>query len=80
MALEPCLVCGEETSTGSAFYASRMVVTNGPKRGFVCVDCRAKASPERQRELSREELARLHESAAVFGAWWSGGPGGVGLS
>ena len=78
MSIEPCLVCGEETATGSPFYSSRTVVTREGRRGFVCVECRAKASPERQRELTREQLARLHESAAVFGAWWSGGPAGAG--
>jgi hypothetical protein len=79
MAREPCLICGDETATGTPLYASRTVVAAEGVRGFVCVDCRAKASPERQRELSREELARLHESAVVFGAWWSGGPGGGGV-
>ena len=74
MAREPCIVCTEDTAIGSPLYASRTIVANGDTRGFVCVDCRAKASPERQRELSRDELARLRESAAAFGAWWSGGP------
>jgi hypothetical protein len=57
-----------------------VVVERDGARRFACVDCRAKTSPERRHELSREELARLNESAAVFGAWWSGGPVGGGLS
>jgi hypothetical protein len=56
-----------------------VVVERDGARRFACVDCRAKTSPERRHELSREELARLNESAAVFGAWWSGGPVGGGL-
>lgn len=79
MANEPCLVCGEDTAAGSPLYSSRTVITRDDARGYVCVDCRAKASPERRHELSREELARLNESAAVFGAWWSGGTSGIGL-
>ena len=79
MASEPCLVCDEETATGSPLYASRTVVARDAARGYVCVDCRAKASPERRGELSRDELARLNESAAVFGTWWSGGTSGLGL-
>ena len=79
MAREPCLVCGEETASGSPLYSSRSVVARDDVRGYACVDCRAKASPERRHELRREELARLNESAAVFGAWWSGGTSGVGL-
>jgi hypothetical protein len=79
MAREPCLVCEEETATGSPLYASRTVVAGRDARGYVCVDCRARASPERRGELSRDELARLHQSAAVFGTWWSGGPT-VGIS
>jgi hypothetical protein len=43
MAGESCLVCGEETGTGSPLYASRIVVARDDARGFVCVDCRAKA-------------------------------------
>jgi hypothetical protein len=76
MIREPCFVCGEETAPGSPLYSSRTVVARDGTRGFVCVDCRARASPERRHELTREQLARLNESAAVFGAWWSGGPGG----
>jgi hypothetical protein len=76
MAREPCLICEEETATGSPFYSSRTVVVRDDVRGYVCADCKARSSPERRRELSREELARLNESAAVFGTWWSGGPGG----
>ena len=79
MASEPCLVCGEETASGSPLYSSRSVIARDDARGYACVDCRAKASPERRGELSRDELARLNESAAVFGAWWSGGTSGVGL-
>jgi hypothetical protein len=73
---EACLVCQEETATGSPHYASRKVVERYGTRGFVCEECVTRASPERRRELSRAELARLNESAAVFGTWWSGGPGG----
>ena len=80
MAPEPGLVCTEETAAGSPLYSSRTVVARDAARGFVCVDCRAKASPERRGELSRDELARLNESAAVFGTWWGGGTSGIGLS
>jgi hypothetical protein len=80
MATEPCLVCTEETAAGSPLYSSRTIVARNTARGFVCVDCRAKASPERRGELSRDELARLNESAAVFGTWWGGGTTGIGLS
>ena len=80
MASEPCLVCTEETAAGSPLYSSRTVVARDAARGFVCVDCRAKASPERRGELSRDELARLNESAAVFGTWLGGGTSGIGLS
>jgi hypothetical protein len=79
MAKEPCLICDEETATGSPLYASRTVVTGDDARAFVCVDCKARSSPERRGELSRDERARLEESAAVFGAWWSGGTSGIGL-
>ena len=80
MASEPCLVCGEETASGSPLYSSRSVVARNNARGYACVDCRAKASPERRGELSRDELARLNESAAVFGTWWGGGTSAIGLS
>ena len=79
MIREACLVCQDETATGSPLYSSRKVVERDGRRAFVCEDCASRASPERRSELSRAELARLHESAAVFGAWWSGGPDG-GLS
>ena len=79
MATEACLVCTEETAIGSPLYSSRTVVARDDARGFVCVDCRAKASPERRGELSRDERARLDESAAVFGTWWGGGTSGIGL-
>ena len=79
MANEPCIVCGDDTAAGSPLYSSWSVVARDDARGYVCVDCRAKTSPERRHELSREELARLNESAAVFGAWWSGGTSGIGL-
>ena len=76
MVREACLVCQEETATGSPRYSGRKVLEREGARAFVCEDCLARASPEGRRELSRTELARLNESAAVFGAWWSGGPGG----
>ena len=76
MARQPCVVCAEDTAPGSALYASRTVIERTASRGYVCGDCRARSSPGRRRALGREELARLNESAVVFGAWWSGGPGG----
>jgi hypothetical protein len=80
MAREPCLICEEETATGSPLYASRTVVMRDDARGFVCEDCKGRSSPERRRELSREQLARLHDGAAAFGAWWkSGQPPGTTL-
>jgi hypothetical protein len=79
MIREACLVCQEETATGSPRYSSRKVIERGGQRAFVCEECMSRASPERRRELSRAELARLEESAAVFGAWWGGGTSGVGL-
>jgi hypothetical protein len=46
-----------------------------------CLVCGEEAATGgRQRELSRDQLARLHERAAVFGAWWSSVPGGGGPS
>ena len=72
---EPCLVCGDETSPGSPHYSSRKVLEASGMRAFVCEECVSRASPERQRQLSRVELARLDESTAVFGTWWSGGQG-----
>jgi hypothetical protein len=76
MAQEPCLVCEEETATGCPLYVGRTEIVRDQARRYVCEDCRARSSPERRHELSRDERGRLHESAAVFGTWWSGGPGG----
>jgi protein-arginine kinase activator protein McsA len=76
MIRQPCLVCEDETATGSPRYSSRKVIEAGGRKAFVCEECASRTSPERRRELSRAETARLNESAAVFGAWWNGGPGG----
>ena len=74
MTSEPCSVCTEETAIGSDRYSSRLVADKPDgTRLFLCSECASRASPERQHELTRAELARLQESSFYFGVWVSSG-------
>jgi uncharacterized protein YlaI len=68
VAIEPCAVCGEDTSLGRPmFEARRGTQRRNGTRVFLCSDCQARTDPERRHQFSEEERRRLDEHAGLFG-------------
>jgi hypothetical protein len=77
---EPCLVCGEETAVGSAFYSDRRVVDGSDgSRTFVCTSCVQRAVARRHgRRLTDEELRDMVDNGSMAAITWGNaglGPG-----
>ena len=68
-AVEPCAICGEETTVGSPFYSDRRVVDHrSGTRSFICSSCLAEAQAKRgRRQFTDEETARYIENARLAG-------------
>jgi hypothetical protein len=68
MPVEPCTVCGEDTSLGRPEFIGRREAkaADGSPR-WLCAECDARSRPSRRHELSDEERRRLEQHGMMFG-------------
>jgi len=81
---EPCVSCGEETASGSIFYAERHTITHADgTRSFLCELCESRIRSSHHSGHMTDDQARNYventvESTSNAGIpWGNGGPTGI---
>ena len=70
---EPCLSCGEDTSSGSVFYSDRLGDRHGGAARYLCSLCARRAMGLRKgRAMTDEERTELEKAAFVLGSFAPG--------